>query len=195
MRTTLAYNQKALNNDSSATPSGSSDPVTGLPISTGTNSGDFVELTDAQALQFCSTSIGTLYSGVYQRVKLNASATGIAIGQALFWDRSDTSDPYAVTNATGQSPNAYDYAGTVIDPNTVGGQYCWMQVNGRISAKMTGAGAIGDFVAFPITGTNEYIASTGVAPTTPVTVGIQAVAATGAGALALVDVRIAQARY
>lgn len=53
MRTTLDYIQGGgkLNNASSSTPSGSTEPVTGLPISTGTNSGDFIELTDAQAAQ------------------------------------------------------------------------------------------------------------------------------------------------
>ena len=52
MRTTLDYVQgKQLNNASSATASGSAEVVTGLSIGTGTNSGDFVELTDAQALE------------------------------------------------------------------------------------------------------------------------------------------------
>ena len=50
MRTTLNYVQtKQLNNDAGSTPGGSVDPTTGLRISTGTSSGDFVELTDAQA--------------------------------------------------------------------------------------------------------------------------------------------------
>ena len=183
MRTTLsAVQTKQLNNASSPSPSGVVEQITGLRIPTGTNSGDFVELTDAQALALSDTPVGTLYGGVYQRVKINSSVTGLAIGQALFWDRSDTTDPYAVTNATAQSPNAYDYAGTYIDKSTTAGNYVWMQVNGRINALMTGAGAIGDVVLFPLSSTNEYapVSTTPTsAPTISSVVGSQVAAAGG----------------
>lgn len=199
MRTTLNYVQtRQLNNGSGTTPGGSTEPVTGLPISTGTNSGDFVELTDAQALALSDTTVGTLYGGVYMRVKrASADSSGTAVvGAAAFWDRADTSDPYVVNFTSDFSSAAkYDWAGTVIDPSTVVGDYCWIQLTGRMNCIMTGDGAVGDFVQFPITSTNEYIASTGTALSTANQMGVQATASSGAGDLALVDVIRAQARY
>lgn len=198
MRTTLTYVQtRQLNNDSAATPGGSQDPVTGLPISTGTNSGDFVELTDAQAAALSDTSIGTLYGGVYMRVKRTSGDSSTpTVGQAAFWDRADTTDPYVVSNKGDLSSAAiYDWAGTIIDDTTNPGEYCWIQLTGRMSCLMTGAGAIGDFVQFPVTSTNEYIGSTGTALSTANQMGVQATAASGAGELALVDCTRAQARY
>lgn len=194
MRTTLTAIQGKgkLNNASSATAGGTQDPTTGIAISTGVNSGDFIELTDAQALALSDTTIGTLYGGVFQRVKFH-DATSIAVGQAVYWDLADTTDPYSVTIVS--SATQFNFAGTVIDNTTTAGQYAWIQVNGRVSALMTGAGAIGDFVAHPTSSTNEFVASTGTAPVAPITVGVQLTAASGAGALAQVLITRAQTRF
>lgn len=190
MRTTLDYVQKgSLNNAASTSKTGSAEPITGAPIATGLNSGDFLEVTDAQALSL-STAGTTLYSGVYQWVKISAAATGLAVGQPLFWLRSDTSDPYVVTNATGAT-DAYDYAGTLIDSGAAAGSYCWIQVTGRINGKLA-SGAIGDWVTFPTSGSDTYAASA-TAPTAPNGVGIQATAV--ASGLALIDTTKPQIRF
>jgi hypothetical protein len=195
MRTTLNYVQtQQLNNASASTPGGSTDAVTGLPISTGTNSGDFVELTDAQALALSKTSVGTLYSGIYQRVKLSSTASGIARGQALMWNAADTTDPYAVTNIT--SATLFDFAGFVIDPGTTAGQYCWMQAagGGKATALLTGAGAANDYVSIPVSSTNQFIVATS-APTGNGVVGTQLNAAGGGPSLALVSVGREQSKF
>lgn len=269
MRTTINYLQGLgkLNNASSVTAGGSAEPVTGLPISTGSNSGDFLEVTDAQALALSTNGIvgviiltagsaqtpgtytlaasaggasisvvvaaggtvtalptvtvpgngaysviaaptftlaaggtpatfaavvGKLNAGVYQRVKLNAAVVTAAVGQALYWLRTDTSDPYAVTNVS--STTSYDYAGTYIDSNLTAGNYVWIQVNGRVQGLASAAGAIGQFIGFAVTATNQYVTSASAIATAS-GVGTQATVAAGAGQPFLFDVRIAQARY
>lgn len=200
MRTTLDYiGTQKLNAASSATPSGASDPVTGLPISTGTNSGDFIELTAAQAKQLSKTSVGTLFEGVYQRVKLSATgASNVGLGQALFWnDANDTTDPYPVTNtfaASGTAAN--EYAGTVIDPSTTPGQYCWIQINGRATVAITsGSGAtVGQYVSYPVGAPNVYTTGSS-APATNIGVGSVLTAQPAATNLTLVAITRPQTKF
>lgn len=161
MRTTLSYTSTKLNKASSASPSQVSDTVTGLSISTGVNSGDFIELTAAQALALSNTTVGTLYEGVYQRVKLSSSASNPALGEALFFDEAnDTTDPYVVINTPGSSGTAaYEFAGVVIDPATTPGQYCWIQNTGKANCRLTTAGAAGNAVLFPTSGGASFTAT------------------------------------
>lgn len=279
MRTTLDYIQgKALNNSAASSPGGSVDAVTGLRISTGTNSGDFVELTDAQAANLSTngllayivtagtgqtngtytaaasygpavltyviagnvvttltvsnangvytpayvlanggslptftlaanggtagtvaTASTTLRSGRYQRVKLTSSITSVTVGQALYWNRSDTTDPYAVTNVSGAvTANGVDFAGVVIDPNagttpSGGSQLCymWIQVTGDLSCLMAAAATVGSSASLPTSSTNQFLALA----TNPTYVGSVIVASTGVPGLAVVRSTIAQSRY
>ena len=207
MRTTLNYVQtKQLNNDSSSTPGGSTEAVTGLRISTGTNSGDFVELTDAQAAALSNTASGyqKLYSGIYQRAKFTA-VTALAVGQACFWNgTADTTDPYAVTPvyAVGVKNN---FAGVVIDPNTTVGQWAWIQVTGKATLQFqatignTGTPAIGDAVILTAAGANTFDDSISNLTFNPISclagfIGV-ALAAPSNGSLTLVDIKRAQSRY
>jgi len=196
MRTTVDYVKGKLNNGSTATASGSAEVVTGLGIPTGLNSGDFLELTAAQALALSDTTKGTLYEGVYQRVKLSATgASNVGLGQPLFWnDANDTTDPYPVTNTPGASGTAaYEYAGTVIDPTTTVGQYCWIQISGRATLEITGGGSAGNVVTYPTSGSPTYVA----AGTTPLVAGVGVLlgaAAAGTG-LAVAAITRPQTKY
>lgn len=280
MRTTLSYIQGGanLNASASSVPGGSVEPVTGLPISTGTNSGDFIEITDAQGVQLSTnglvTSIltagsgqtngvytvaasygpailtytiagntltaatvsaanevytpayvtanggslptftlaanggtagtvgtvsTTLRAGVYQRVKLTSSITSVTLGQALFWNPTDTTDPYAVTNVSSSTQS--DFAGVIIDTamgTTPAGSaqltYAWIQVTGRATVLIVPAGvAVGAGIGLPITSTNQFT----VAVTNPSYAGtvIVAAAANVAGALGVARLTIPQSRY
>lgn len=162
MRTTLDYLKGKLNNGSTATASGAAEVVTGLGIPTGLNSGDFLELTAAQALANSDTTKGTLYEGVYQRVKLSATgASNVGLGQPLFWNEAnDTTDPYPVTNtAAAAGTAAWEFAGVVIDPTTTVGQYCWIQISGKANCEITGGGSAGNVVTFPTSGAPTFAAS------------------------------------
>ena len=277
MRTTLSYVQtRQLNNDAGSTPGGSVDNTTQLRISTGTTSGDFVELTDAQAAALslnglipnivtagsgqtngtytAAASYGpailtyviagnvvstvsiagangqytpafvaanggslptftlaanggtagtvsaistTLRAGIYQRVKLTSTITSVAVGQALFWNPSDTSDPYAVTNvsASGQT----DFAGVVIDANMgatpSGGTqttYAWIQCTGRATVLISTTAAAGVSVGLPVSSTNVFVGTTATNPTFAGTVLTAAAVAAGLG---VVRLTIPQSRY
>lgn len=280
MRTTLDYIQGGgkLNNASSSTPGGSTEPVTGLAIATGTNSGDFIELTDTQAAQLSlngivaylltagsgqtngtytvaasygpavltyviagnvlttttvsgsngaytpafvaanggslptftlaanggtagtvTTASTTLRAGVYQRVKMTSSVTSVLLGQSLYWARTDTTDPYAVTNVSAAaSSNGLDFAGVVIDTSTgttpTGGSqltYCWIQCTGDMTCLMAAAAAVGSAVSLPTSSTNTFLALA----TNPTYIGTAIVAATAASGYAVVRSTIAQSRY
>lgn len=186
MRTTLSYTSTKLNNASSASPSQVSDPVTGLIISTGVNSGDFIELTAAQALALSNTTTGTLYEGVYQRVKLSSTASNPAKGEALFWNEAnDTTDPYPVINTPGSAGIAtYEFAGVVIDPSTTPGQYCWIQCTGKANVRLTTAGAAGNTVLYPTSGGASFTAAG--TTVTNAAVGEQVAAVSGGTALMLI---------
>lgn len=280
MRTTLSYIQGAanLNNSASSVPGGSVEPVTGLPISTGTNSGDFLELTDAQAAGLSTNSLvasiltagsgqtngvytvaasygpailtytiasnaltvatvsgasevytpsyvqanggslptftlaanggtagtvgvvsTTLRAGIYQRVKLTSTITSVVLGSALFWNPTDTTDPYAVTNVSSSTQS--DFAGVVIDvtmgttpANSPQLTYGWIQVTGRATVLIVTAGvAVGAGIGLPITSTNQFTATV----TNPSYAGtvIVAAAANVAGALGVARITIPQSRY
>lgn len=199
MRTVVSYlNNGFLNSASSSVASGSSDATTGIAFPTGLNSGDFLEINDAQALAYSKTSVGTLYSGIYQRVKFTA-ATSLALGQAVFWNPSDTSDPYAVTNvyAAGVKNN---FAGVVIDTSTTAGQYAWIQVNGKATCLFDSATAgdtIGDSV-FLTAAANTFSDPTQSGAPTDATfatfIGV-ALAAPAASTASLVDIKRAQTRF
>ena len=203
MRTTVsAVPTKQINNASSNSPTGAVEIVTSLRISTGLNSGDFLELTDAQAAALSDTASGyqKLYSGIYQRVKFTA-VTSLALGQAVFWNPSDTSDPYAVTPvyATGNKNN---FAGVVIDPNTLAAQWAWIQVLGKANVLFgtigNGSPAIGDAVVLTA-GANTF-----EDPASNVTwnsinhlagnIGV-ALVAPASTTLSLVDIKRAQSRF
>lgn len=279
MRTQVTYLQgKLLNSAASPTASGSTEAVTGLSIGTGVNSGDFVELTDAQAAGYSlngivaylltagsgqtngvytatasygpailtytiagnvlttttvassngiytpayvaanggslptftlaanggsagtvTTASTTLRGGVYQRVKLVSSVTSVLLGQSLYWSRTDTTDPYAVTNVSAAaSSNGMDFAGVVIDVTagtTPSGSaqltYMWLQATGDLTCLMAAAAAVGSTVSLPTSSTNTFLALA----TNPTYVGSAIVAATAASGYAVVRSTIAQSRY
>jgi hypothetical protein len=279
MRTTLDYIQtKQLDNAAASSPGGSVEPVTGLRISTGTNSGDFIELTDAQAAQVSTqglnafiitagsgqtngnytvaasygpailnytvagnvvtaisvtgdngqygpavqaanantpptftlaanggtagtvqASFATLRSGIYQRVKLSSSIPSVIVGQSLYWNRTDTTDPYAVTNVSAASTaNGADFAGVVIDPfagtTPSGGTqltYMWMQATGDMTGLMAAAATVGSTVSLPTSSANQFLALA----TNPTYVGTVIVAGTNAAGPAVFRNTLAQSRY
>lgn len=203
MRTTVTYLQGGyLNAGASATAGGSTEPVTGLPIATGVNVGDFIELTDAQALAFSKSANGTLYSGIYQKVQLDSgSVTALNIGQALFWLASAANATYIVTgNTLGNSP---DVAGWVIDPlQSVTLPYAWIQVNGKVNALFdtSSATAVGDLVGIGAGGSSTLTATTltrqgtGTQAATGTSVG-NALAVGVASTKALVRINRAQSRF
>lgn len=134
MRTVVGYVPNGfLNASASASSTGSSDVVTGLPIATGLNVGDFYEIGDGTALGYSKTSVATLYSGVYMWVQLDPAVSGtVARGVPLYWLQTATG--LVVTNVATANTNNPDFAGVNIDP-TFGAAlpYAFIQMNGKCS--------------------------------------------------------------
>lgn len=104
--------------------------------------GDYLRLTDAEALALSNTTVGTLFGGIYRRVLLKAGITGggntgFKLGQIVFWDLVTAgANPYQVTNVEATDPQLL--AGIVINANdTAGaplsGKWVWIQEAGLAS--------------------------------------------------------------
>ena len=163
-RATSSYVNQYLNKMASASPTGSVEAVTGLPIYTGLQVGGYQEFSDAEALAYSYTTTGTLYGGTYMWVQLDpaiTSTTPLSVGIPLYWLESNSG--YVVTTTV--SNNAPDYAGVVIDGNMQGGNpYAWIQINGKatalFAASVTNGGSLayGDIIGLKQT-TGPYTAT------------------------------------
>lgn len=134
-----------LNDVADASASGQPDVLGVLPGTAyggGLNTGDYLRVTDAEALSLSDTVVGTLFGGLYRRVLLKAGITGggntgFKRGQMVFWDLATAgADPYQVTNV--EATDVGIIAGYIINANdTAGaplsGKYVWIQVAGLAS--------------------------------------------------------------
>lgn len=86
---------------------------------------------DAGALKYSDTTVGTLYNGVYQLVKLTSN---IVKGQLVFWDTlaNNGIDEFEVTGTS--TATTMFKAGVAICDGT-SGEYCWIQVAGLATCK------------------------------------------------------------
>lgn len=84
---------------------------------------------DADALKVSKTSVGTLYNGVYQLVKLG---TAVSRGEIVFWDTlANTGTQLFKVTHTVTAPAMFK-AGIAICDGT-SGEYAWIQVAGLAS--------------------------------------------------------------
>lgn len=95
-----------------------------------------------------SASVGTVWGGQFQYVRLAAAAGAVALGQILFWDLSVAQTLYQVTSAeTGTTPGAQMIAGINLNPSWTAGNYGFIQILGPVDVKfraaLTGAPNIG----------------------------------------------------
>ena len=99
-----------------------------------------------QIAQMYSSTIGTLYAGAYQYVKLAAAQT-IVRGDLLYWDQSAAANTFTVTKAVDTTTlNYQSFAGFALNVITAG-RYGFIQIAGIASglyvASITGTKAIG----------------------------------------------------
>lgn len=102
-------------------------------------------------------SVGTLYGGEYQYVRLASGATALVAGQVVFWDPTVPPSAFQVTTAqTGSTPVATLIAGVALNPGWTPGNLSLIQISGlaylKFRATLTVAGAVGSPV---------YIANSG----------------------------------
>lgn len=132
----------SLNDVADTVPTGQPDALGVLPGTAyggGLTTGDYLRLTDAEALTLSDTTTGTLFGGIYRRVLLKAGIvgggnTGFKRGQIVFWDLVTAgANPYQVTNVEATDPQLL--AGIIINANdTAGvplsGKFVWIQTAG-----------------------------------------------------------------
>lgn len=113
--------------------------IFGAAYGGGLTQGDYLRLTDAEALALSDTVVGTLFGGIYRRVIFKAGITGggntgFKRGQIVFWDLvTSGADPYQVTNVEATDPQLI--AGVVINANDtalapLSGKFGWIQTAG-----------------------------------------------------------------
>ncbi len=207
-RTVVGYlGPNGLNNMASTSPTGSVEALTGLPIATGLNVGDFRELTAAQAAVFSyQTSAGTypwgqLYDGTYMWVQLDPTVTTdpIPLGTAVSWLASAETSGQITQVTTFNSTTNADFAGISIDSNFGKTHpYAFIQLNGKVSALFdaTAASAYADVISLS-TGTQGAVTKTGAsnAAVNGLTVGLSLVATGTASARNLIRVTRSQSRF
>lgn len=133
------------------------DPSPGLPVvPEGTGVSPYVSQVgkwcsyDDAALKFDS-SIGTLYGGEFQYVRLSAGSTSPAVGQTVFWDLTTDASLYVVTTLeSGTTDGAVYIAGVVLSAAVTAGNYTLIQTVGLVAVKfravLTSAGVVGSAV-------------------------------------------------
>lgn len=210
MRTVVGYiGANGLNNMASTSPTGSVEALTGLPIATGLEVGQFQEFKGSEAKKYSYTTPtsaypwGQLYDGTYMWVQLDPTVTTdpIPLGTAVSWLASaeDGASPTQVT--TFNSTTNADFAGITIDSNFGKSHpYAFIQLNGKVAAQFdaTAPTAFADVVSLS-TGTQGAMTKTGASnnATNGLTVGYSLVSTGtgGTGARLLIRVTRAVARF
>lgn len=208
-RTVVGYiGANGLNNMASASPTGQVEALTGLPISSGLEVGQFQEFTAAEAKRYSYQLNGTfpslqLYDGTYMWVQLDpaVSTDPIPLGTALAWlATGEAGTPGSVAQVTtlNTTTNA-DFAGISIDSNFGKTHpYAFIQLDGKASALFDSGvpTAFGDVVSLS-TGTQGSVTRTGAsnAAVNGLTVGLSLAATGTTGVRGLIRINRKSARY
>lgn len=121
--------------------------------------GQQITISSAQAAQLSKASVGTLYAGTYQYVKLKAGATPAVRGAAYFWDNAAAAGSFqVVTIESSTTLTAASLAGVCLNTITAG-NYGWIQTAGiatcKFVASITGTAATGRPVFISVAGTTS----------------------------------------
>lgn len=119
---------------------------------------------DQISTMFDST-VGTLYTGVYQYVKFNTGDTAPVVGQAAYWLAGQAAGDFTVsTDSQGNFTTNPMPAGVFISVPTAG-NYCFIQTGGIATVKyksgLTVAAATGQAVIALAAGTFDTITAAG----------------------------------
>lgn len=208
-RTVVGYiGANGLNNMASTSPTASVEALTGLPIATGLEVGQFQEFSASEARKYSYQSAGTfpwgqLYDGTYCWVQLDPTVATdpIPLGTAVSWLGSAEDGLSNKQVTTFNSTTNADFAGITIDSNFGKSHpYAFIQLNGKVAAQFdaTAPTAYADVVSLS-TGTQGAMTRTGASnnATNGLTVGLSLVSSGtgGTGARLLIRVTRAVARF
>lgn len=113
--------------------------------------GKIIELDDSELGPVTDTTMGTLYGGEFQYVRLAAAATAVVVGQIVFWDISVADNLFQVTTSeAGSTVGAQFRAGIVLNSDWDAGNYGYIQRLGptyvKFASVLTGTAQIGGAV-------------------------------------------------
>jgi hypothetical protein len=206
-RTVVGYiGPNGLNNMASASPTASIEALTGLPIATGLEIGQFQEFTAGEAKRYSYQSAGAfpwgqLYDGTYMWVQLDptVSTDPIPLGTAVSWITTGEDGVLPAQVTTFNSTSNADFAGITIDSNFGKTHpYAFIQLNGKVNALFdaTAGSAYADVISLS-TGTQGAVTKTGASnnATNGLTVGLSLVATGTASVRNLIRVTRAVSRF
>jgi hypothetical protein len=160
---------------SSSFNAGTGDVLPGQSVASGTGAAQYLGVVgsrlalDSQGIRFTS-SVGTLFGGIYQYVLMTYTTTQPARGQLVFWDVSASESAYQVNGdakPTAAIPTLI--AGVVLNTTVVKNTYAWMQIAGRASVLFDStitAAAAGNPVSAKISATVPSTCDVGVSVVT-----------------------------
>lgn len=162
----------ALNAANFSSPSGLTDLRTGNPqYAGGLNVGDYFDLTEAEALQLSSTTIGTLHAGRYRFIQVDSAATAASVKTGTVGlMKSLALGPNVVTSLDvglggGATPVTSGKARAVVFLNTITpGNYGFVQEQGDANVLFgaTASGGAGTPVFAAATGVGSSSATNGI---------------------------------
>ena len=128
--------------------------------------GKMLAVSQEQIGQMYSSTVGTLYAGVFQYVQFNVGDTVPVIGQSAFWLTGSNPNSFIVsTDSNGGATSTPMPAGVFINIPTAG-NYCFIQIAGLVVVKyksgLTVAAATGAPVIAASTGLADTNAGTNV---------------------------------
>ena len=160
----------ALNACNDTSPSGITDPVTGLTVYVGDmDGGVYIDLTELQANQLSDTAIGTLHAGRYRRVQVDSGATATnvvtgTIGLLRALPNAAGTPAYGLNIVTSFDQGLWPGLRQVVFLNPVTpGNWCFVQESGDANVLMaSGAtGSIGNILLAASGGAGKATVSSG----------------------------------
>ncbi len=147
--------------------------------------GKILELDDDDLVY--DATIGTVYGGLFQYVRLAVGATAVVAGQIVFWDPDVAAAAYQVTTSeAGSTTGACFRAGIVLNPSWEDGNYSLIQIAGPTDVKF-----IATITGTPAIGSPVYCAAKGAGSDN----GLADVLAGSSDPTDFTDVGLLQARY
>ena len=133
--------------------------------------GKSLYVSDEQIAQMYSSTVGTLYAGVYQYVQFKAADTVPVLGQAAFWASGTTAQSYTVSTASnGGATNTPRPAGVFISVPTAG-NYCFIQTWGIVTVKYKNGLTVAAATGLPVIANSDGTFDTNAGTNVPQFVG------------------------
>lgn len=133
--------------------------------------GKYLAVSQDQIALMYSSTVGTLYAGIYQYVQFNSGDTAPVIGQACYWLSGQSAGSFIVsTDSNGNATNTPMPAGIFISIPTAG-NYCFIQVAGIATVKYKDGLTVAAATGLPVIAGSDGLADTNAGTNVPNFIG------------------------